>query len=151
MKADVAANGRTTSKGKGKAKAEPPSKTSRTAVEAMEVDDEVEVIEDTGEGVVTKPTVRGANSKATKSATTTTRPAKHDKELSRLKQKLTEVRLTSLFLCFSVHGSNHRLNCKIRRRRNEIHYRISWRNCFKCDTQQQRNHSTINPHSMRHA
>jgi hypothetical protein len=92
--ADVAANGKPISKGKGKAKAEPPSKP-KAALEPMEVDDdEVEVIEDTGEA---KPTTRGANAKTTKSATTTTRPAKNDRELSRLKQSLAEVRLAHLF------------------------------------------------------
>ena len=88
--ADTAANGKANSKGKGKAKAEPPLKTSRKAAEPIDVDD-VEVIEETEVEAVTRPPAR-AVAKSKKPASATARSTKSsDKELSRLRQKLADV------------------------------------------------------------
>lgn len=90
-------NGR--AKGKGKAKADPPSRTVAIG-EPMEVvdDDAVEVIEDEDSGVLAKHTTnRRAKAKAL--PVTTTRSAKYDRELARLKQRLAEVRFCFCF-CF---------------------------------------------------
>ena len=88
---DVAGNGKATSKGKGKAKAEPPPKTSKKAVEPIEVDD-VEVIEETEADSIARPSMRGTAAKSKKATSTATRNIKTDKELSRLREKLVDVR-----------------------------------------------------------
>jgi hypothetical protein len=84
---ESSANGKVNSKGKGKAKAEPPQKTSRRTVEPIEVDD-VEVTEGTE---VEKPTAR-ATAKSKKPVSNTARTKSSDLELNRLRQKLAEVR-----------------------------------------------------------
>jgi hypothetical protein len=93
--ANTAANAKASSKGKGKAKAEPPPKTSRKAVEPIDTDD-VEVVEETEVEVVSRPTARAAT-KSKKPTSTSTRTAKSsDRELSRLRQNLAEVRAFSV-------------------------------------------------------
>jgi hypothetical protein len=102
---DAAANGKATSKGKGKAKAEPPPKTSRKAAEPIEVDD-VEVIEETEAETVVRPSARTTTTaaKSKKPTSTTTRTVKSaDKELSRLRAKLADVRDFSAVLAIDFY------------------------------------------------
>lgn len=86
---DTGATGKTSLKGKGKAKAEPPAKMSNKTGELMEVD---EPVEDTDGYTTEKPVPRpAAPSKKKAVANTSRQTSSSDKELSNLRQKLLDV------------------------------------------------------------
>lgn len=85
---DAGANGKTSLKGKGKAKADPPpTKVSKKAGTLMEVD---EAVEETDGYATEKPTHRSAAALPKKLPRQATGS---DKELSNLRQKLLDVRV----------------------------------------------------------
>ena len=90
---DAGTNGKTSLKGKGKAKAEPPAKTSKKAGTPMEVTEVDEPVEDTDGYTTKKPASRPATFSKKKATTASRQPVNSDGELGKLRQKLLDVRI----------------------------------------------------------
>lgn len=90
---DAGTNGKTSLKGKGKARAEPPSKTSKKSGTPMQVTEVDEPVEDTDGYTTKKPASRPATFSKKKATTASRQPVNSDGELGKLRQKLLDVRI----------------------------------------------------------
>lgn len=115
---DTEANGKTSLKGKGKARAEPPAKKLGKAGTPMEISEVDEPVEDT-DGYTTK---KRPVTKKKATIATSRQPANSDGELSKLRQKLLDVRIYPITECSSSWHLRY-----LRLKDNAISYLSIWK------------------------